>query len=193
MSLLSKTSIFHLLCVLGYFYTHYTSNVFQYLVFVFEQVLKKIGFPFKRWSLKHTSFIWCLNFYASKIVQIVCNMCWFLITHIYTSKCLYEIIFVDFIEILWDLKGFSKDGFWAAGGRPTGRPTCTRNVHKPFALARSTDWSTLARPDRPSGRPTSSPNSRLGAGRLNGRRTERFPFYGLGMVDWVVDRQPQWL
>jgi len=41
LSLLSKTTIFHLLCVLDHFYTHYASNMFQYLVFIFDQVLEK--------------------------------------------------------------------------------------------------------------------------------------------------------
>ena len=102
---------------------------FKYLVFVFEQVLKKFRFHLERLVLKNIGFDLSFKFIASKIVQIVCNMCWFLITHICTSN-IYMNLF------LWSLWSFMRiyryfkspifqsynTCFWAVVGRPTSRP-----------------------------------------------------------------------
>ena len=73
--LLSKISIYHLLCVLDSIHTHYASNMFQYLVSIFEQVLKKFGFHLESLILKNTGFCLSLKLFTLKIVQHVCNMC----------------------------------------------------------------------------------------------------------------------
>jgi len=70
LSLLSKTSIFYLLCVLNHFHTHYASNVFQYLVFIFEQVLEKKWFSCRSWFLENIDLHLCLNGFTSKIVHL---------------------------------------------------------------------------------------------------------------------------
>jgi len=45
---------------------------------------------------------------------------------------------------------------WPVDRSLSDRPTCTKNVHKPIALAWSTDRSTVARSGRPIGWPTGS-------------------------------------
>ena len=76
----------YFICVLNSIHTLYASNVFQYHIFVFMQVLEKMIFYFKIQVLKNTVFVINLIFISQKIVQIVCNMCLFLVTHICTSN-----------------------------------------------------------------------------------------------------------
>ena len=54
--LLSKTSIYHLLCVLDSIHIHNALNVFQYLIFVFIQVYRKIRFSFQCLDFQKYSF-----------------------------------------------------------------------------------------------------------------------------------------
>ena len=54
-------------------------------------------------GLKNTDFVFKPNFYITKMAQIVYNMCWIFITHICISKILKELIFVEFMCILWNL------------------------------------------------------------------------------------------
>ena len=63
------------ICVLDSIYTHYASNIFQYLIFVFIQVYRQIDFHFKVGFLENAVFDLSLKFFTSKIVQIVCNIC----------------------------------------------------------------------------------------------------------------------
>ena len=129
------------------------------------------------------------NLYITKIVQIVCNMCWFLVTHICYSNILQELIFVEFIGfygILLKLKCLSFK-FWNISqtswrsigwltGSVVGRPDrstdvhemCTRTSHVGRSTARSTDWKY----------PT------LGYCRSTGRSTDM-----LCPVDRAVDRR----
>ena len=62
------------ICVLDSIHTLYASKEFKYLVFVLIQVWEKLDFHFKVWFSKNTDFVLKLNFYITKIVQIVCNM-----------------------------------------------------------------------------------------------------------------------
>jgi len=62
-------------CVLDSIHTQYASNVFQCHIFVFIQVLEKTVFHFKIQVLENTVIVFKPNFYITKIVQIVCNMC----------------------------------------------------------------------------------------------------------------------
>ena len=59
-----KNKDISLLCVLDSIHTQYASNVFQYLIFIFIQVLKKSVFYFKSYFLKNMVFVSRLNFYA---------------------------------------------------------------------------------------------------------------------------------
>ena len=47
----------------------------KYLIFVFIQVWEKSDFHFNVWFLKNTDFVFKPNFYITKMVHIVCNMC----------------------------------------------------------------------------------------------------------------------
>ena len=65
----------YLICILDSIHIQYASNVFQYHIFVFIQVLEKTVFHFKVWFLKNTDFVFKPNFFITKMVQIVYNMC----------------------------------------------------------------------------------------------------------------------
>ena len=82
------------MCIGSYPYTLSFKSVQNILFLYFKQFWKNC---FSNWRLilKNTDFCLRLNFYITKMVQNICNMCWFLITHICTSMCFNELIFVD--------------------------------------------------------------------------------------------------
>jgi len=65
----------------------------------------------KVWFLENANFVFKPNFYITKMVQIVCNMCRILVTHICISKIIKKLIFVEFMCILWDILEGKKASF----------------------------------------------------------------------------------
>ena len=93
----------YLICILDSIHMQHASKLFKYHVFVFTCVLKKSDFHFKNSSFRNTDFVFKPNFNITKMVQIICNMCWILVTHI----CIFFEIYV----ILWDLIEIKKTKF----------------------------------------------------------------------------------
>ena len=76
-----------------------------YILFLYLHELWRKWFSISKIQvLKNIDFVFKPNFYITKMVQIVYNMCWILVTHICISKILKELIFVKFF---CDFMGFN--------------------------------------------------------------------------------------
>ena len=81
------------------------------ILFLYLYKFDKNRISISKFSFRKIPILWLsLISISQKIVQIVCNICWFFVTHICSSN-IYKNLFCEIYENLWDFIGVKLSKF----------------------------------------------------------------------------------